>query len=119
MTTVRLFGEIDDLYSKRGTGKGIHIISNGWCISAQAGRGNYCSVGDDHLTHHTIRIDCEIALWQVAEGDMIELEGDTVMGWVSWDVVFDFISWLRDQKTSPDTSTVRSKILELHNETII
>ena len=94
----------------RDAGKGMHIIVNGWCLSTQAGWGSYCSADPtrypyenmpepiEKLTAQTIRKDCEIAIWNMSDKRMIELDGDTVMGYVSWDMVFDIIEWLRKGK---------------------
>ena len=121
MITLKLFGETmptNDV--EEGSGKGIHFLVNGWCLSAQAGWGNYCSEDPTRnhckLTRNTTRTDCEIALWNIKDDDMIKLDGDTVMGWVEWDMVFDVIQWLRKQKEIPTGRKVRNKILYLRNK---
>ena len=121
MVTLRIFGEsvhFNDV--DEGAGRGMHFIVNGWVLSAQSGWGSYCSADPNRskcrLNSHTIRTDCEIALWQVDNKDLIHLDGDSVMGWVCWDMVFDIIEWLRKQKQSPDEEQVRRKVLSLKNE---
>jgi len=118
MLNLKLFGETmptNDV--EKGCGKGIHFLVNGWCLSTQAGWGNYCSEDPTRnhckLTRNTIRTNCEIAMWNVKDDVMIELDGDTVMGWVSWDMVFDIIEWLRKLKNVPTEAEVKSRIFYL------
>lgn len=118
MVKLKIFGESVNFDNvEKGAGKGIHFIVNGWTLSAQAGWGNYCSEDptrcEEKLTRNTIRTDCEIALWKDENKNMIELNGDNVMGWVSWDMVFDIIEWLRKLEKIPTTSEVKSRILKL------
>ena len=125
MIGVKIFAETmgqagDDMFKcDKNAGRGMHFIVNGWCLSAQAGWGNYCSADPSRshckLTHDTIRHDCEIALWKAVDNatNMIKLDSDTVMGWVKWDMVFDIIQWLRKQKDIPTEKQVRSKVLDL------
>ena len=102
---------------EKGCGRGIHFLVNGWCLSAQAGWGSYCSQDPSRnhckLTQDTIRTDCEIAMWNIKDDAMIDLDGDTVMGWVGWDMVFDIIEWLRKLKNVPTEAEVKSRILKL------
>lgn len=120
MLNLKIFGETMPNNVESGSGKGIHFIVNGWCLSAQAGWGNYCSQDPTRchidLTPNIIRTDCEIAIWNTKNDKMIKLENDTVMGWVSWDMVFDIIEYLRKVKPDYKESTIRRRILELQKE---
>jgi len=120
MVNVKIFGETMPNDVEKGSGKGIHIIADGWCLSAQAGWGNYCSEDPSrchiNLTPNTIRTDCEIALWENNGGELIRLREDTVMGWVCWDMVFDIVEWLRKQKEIPTETQVRNKVVSLKNK---
>ncbi len=120
MLTVKLFGEsIGFKEVESGSGRGIHFMVNGYCLSCQAGWGNYCSEDptrtNEKLTQNTIRTNCEIAIWKMPETEnWVDLDGDTVMGWVSWDMVLDILIWLRETKDLTDEK-VSNKILELKN----
>jgi len=122
MIKLKLYGETMPNNVVKGSGKGIHFLINGWCLSAQAGWGNYCSEDPTRcnidLKPDTIRTDCEIALWNTKDDNMIELDGDTVMGWVCWDMVFDIVEWLRKQKTIPMEKQLRDKVLRFKNKYI-
>lgn len=119
MIKVKIFGQSDMLDGKieSGAGRGMHFILNGWTLSTQAGWGNYCSEDPtrihDKLFKNTIRTDCEIALWNEKDSKMVRLENDTVMGWVSWDMVFDIVQWLKKQKKIPTERKVRNKVIKL------
>ncbi len=120
---VRIYGEttsFEDMRNvEKGSGRGIHFITNGWCLSAQAGWGNYCSEDPSRskikLTKETIRTDCEIAIWEESGGKMLTLGDDTVMGWVSWDMVIDIIIFLRNNKPLTK-SQVQDEICRLKRE---
>lgn len=121
MITLKIFGETMSMNDvEEGSGKGIHFLVNGWCLSAQAGWGNYCSEDPTRnhcrLTRNTIRTNCEIAMWNIKNDAMIELDGDSVMDWVNWDMVFDIIGWLRRQKTIPTERKVRNSVLRFKNK---
>lgn len=120
MLNLKIFGETMPDNVEKGAGKGLHFIINGWCLSAQAGWGNYCSQDPTRckidLTQNTVRTDCEIAIWNTKDNKMIKLHNGTVMGWVSWDLVFDIVEWLRKLNREPKTSTVRKKIFELERQ---
>ena len=118
MITLKIFGESEygnDVEEK--TGRGMHFIVNGWLLSAQAGWGSYCSADPTRshckLTGDTVRTDCEIALWNTKDNNMIILDEEIVMGYVKWDMVFDIIEWLRKQKSIPTEKQVRDKVLHL------
>ena len=121
MITVKIFGQTDmmDGNVKSGAGRGMHFMVNGWCLSAQAGWGSYCSEDPTRcnkaLDISTIRTDCEIALWKTVDNatNMINLGSDTVMGWVKWDMVFDIIQWLKGKKDVPSEKQIRNKVLSL------
>lgn len=120
MLYLKIFGETMPENVGKGSGKGLHFIVNGWCLSAQAGWGNYCSQDPTRckidLDPNTIRTDCEIAIWNTKDNKMIKLHNDSVMGWISWDLVFDIVEWLRKSKKIPKTQTVRKKIFELERQ---
>lgn len=76
--------------------KGFHVtFANGWTVSVQFGRGNYCdnydavgSWGDPVPPSRT----AEIAAWP-SGGDMIVIDdGDTVRGYVSPDELLAFMA---------------------------
>lgn len=126
MTTAKIFaetmgqvGDNFDMGCDKDVGRGMHFIVNDWVLSAQAGWGSYCSADPNRsncrLTKDTIRYDCEIAMWKVLDNKMIKLDGDTIMGWVSWDMVFDIINWLRKQKEIPTERKVRNEVIKLKN----
>jgi len=119
--TLKIYGErthFDDVEERAG--RGMHFMINGWVLSAQSGWGSYCSADPTRsktkLTFDTVRTDCEIALWKAKDNNLIKLEHDTVMGWVSWDMVFDIIEWLRKQKEIPLEKQVRTKVISLKNK---
>jgi hypothetical protein len=87
----------------KGDVKGIHFTTNGWVISAIMGNTVYSSYnGDDAFNP-----DCEIALWRTSDNKMIEIENDTVKGWVEWGNVIDLVEWIRVQDETPDEDAVR------------
>lgn len=99
-----------------GAGQGIHIITNGWVLSAQAGWGNYHSCDPSRhpgmiLERDTVRPDCEIALWPHPDGDMINLGSDNVIGWMPWAAVFEIACWLMHLDHVPDGEEVRATVL--------
>lgn len=101
----------------KDAGRGIHIITNGWVLSAQAGWGNYHSCDPSRhsggtLEGKTIRPDCEIALWPHPEGEMIPLDNDTVMGWVPWAAVFEITCWLMHLDHVPTETEIGNKVLD-------
>ena len=101
-------------------GKGFHIaLANGWTISVQFGPGNYCEhYGSSSMREfcerpaprrHESR-DAEIAIWK-GNGEMIDLNGDTVAARVSPDKVAEILAAML---TEPDAhvATAISRILE-------
>lgn len=68
--------------------KGFHMVfANGWTVSVQFGRGNYCenNCGDSDESR-----TAEIAAWD-KDGNWYEFENDTVAGWVTSDEVLEFM----------------------------
>ena len=101
---------------KKDAGRGIHIITNGWVISAQAGWGNYHSCDPSRysgmtLEGKTVRPNCEMALWPHPNGGMIMLGNGSVMGWVPWAAVFEIAHWLMTLDHMPAESEVQSYVL--------
>lgn len=76
--------------------KGFHItFPNGWTVSVQFGRGNYC----DNYSHEdrTVPVpdssDAEIAAWPDTGGKWLNFEGgDTVLGYQSPEQVLAFMN---------------------------
>lgn len=72
-------------------------FENGWTVSVQLGRGNYCSNRDYGRTTSEEGIpfngaDAEIAAWD-ANGFLYKFdESNTVKGWCKPDEVADFIA---------------------------
>ena len=121
MVHVKLFGETQVLSDVEAlSGKGLHFLINGWVLSCQAGWGNYCSQnparGGKKLTPQTIRTDCEIAVWKDGNSDMIEFDGDSVMGYVLWDMVLDIVEYLRKITPNYKEETVKRRILALRDK---
>lgn len=74
-------------------GKGFHItFPNRWTVSVQFGVGNYCdNKNNEAALYKDYRAEClrvaadgcqnaEVAAWG-PDGDMIQIESDTVAGW--------------------------------------
>ena len=83
-------------------GSGFHItFSNGWSISVQWSRGNYCSnmrpVRDLQEPEPTECTDAEIAIWD-NNGDWYEFEHDQVLGHVLPDDVAAWIAFTQKQE---------------------
>lgn len=88
-------------------GKGFYItFQNGYTLSCQFGWGNYASnLADAPLPENfnfsnQLSIgsggspDCEIAIWRSYDEGMVELDGDTVSGWVTPEQVADVAYYL-------------------------
>ena len=121
MIHVKLFGETQVLGDvEAGSGKGLHFLINGWVLSCQAGWGSYCTESPTRnhkrLTPQTLRTDCEIAVWKDGNNDMLKLNGDSVMGYVSWDMVLDIVEYLRKITPKYKEETVAKRILTLRDE---
>ena len=121
MIHVKLFGESQVLNNVEPlSGKGLHFLINGWVLSCQAGWGNYCSesptVSHKNLTAQTIRTNCEIAIWKDGNNNMIEFDGDSVMGYVPWDMVLDIVEYLRKITPNYKEETVKGRVLALRDE---
>ena len=121
MVKVKLFGESEAFNDVEAlSGKGLHFLINGWVLSCQAGWGNYCSqsptVSHEKLTSHTIRTNCEIAIWKDGNNSMIELNGDSVMGYVPWDMVLDIVEYLRKVTPNYKEETIKRRISALKAE---
>lgn len=116
---VKIFGESSAFRQEvdEGAGRGVHFISNGWTVSAQAGWGSYCSAdptrSGEVLTRQTIRVDCEIAIWPSVDGKMICFGTDTVKGWVPWEVVVELVHWLSCRDEIPTEGELVEKLLEI------
>jgi hypothetical protein len=68
-------------------GKGIAFETNGWTISVQSGRGNYCDTRDESDIQNAIRVNSEIAAWPTEDrGELcntwIDFGHDQVAGYV-------------------------------------
>ena len=121
MIHVKLFGESQALPDvEAGSGKGMHFLINGWVLSCQAGWGNYCSQSPTKchkkLTPQTLRTDCEIAVWKDGNNAMLEFDGDSVLGWVCWEMVLDIVEYLRKITPKYKEETVVKRILALRDE---
>lgn len=62
------------------------FLDNGWQFSAVWGAGSYCSGCRNGLSYDyhppAVSPDAEVAVWK-GRGPMIQLDNDTVAGWVS------------------------------------
>lgn len=85
--------------------KGFHLtFKNGWTASVQFGPGSYSSQHDNWDFEAPRRVetfwesyDAEVAAWQRVdgkEGEMINLGGDSVKGWLNADQVLSFLNWV-------------------------
>lgn len=75
-----------------GTGKGFQMtFENGWTVSVQFGRGNYCSNRDLQFGSRAEAIcaDAEVARWP--EGSSVGQHND-IHGWKTPDEVAAFIT---------------------------
>lgn len=73
--------------------KGFHMtFANGWTVSVQFGRGNYCANRDngEYGKDAETSPNAEIAAWNGDEWH--KFDGDVVRGWVSANGVAAFIS---------------------------
>jgi hypothetical protein len=83
-------------------GKGVHFtFPNGLTISIQIGGGNYSEnynepIGRRHESGYVLppSSTAEIAVWGL-DGNMLNIDGDIVKGYVPVDRVLDFIEYLR------------------------
>jgi|SoimicMinimDraft_3_1059731.scaffolds.fasta_scaffold470713_2 hypothetical protein len=74
-----------------GYQQGFHIkFDNGWTVSVQFGRGNYCENRDDDFTKNTCN-NAEIAAWDKDNEWYRFDDNDVVKGWCKPDVVAAFI----------------------------
>lgn len=78
--------------------KGFHImLSNGWTLSVQFGGGNYCDNYDAEIGKQwwpeCQSSTAEIAMWKNG-GSMVNINGDTVEGYVNADTVARVIGFL-------------------------
>lgn len=79
------------------SGRGFKMkFANGWTVSVQFGRDNYCENRHRALTSYAApergeSKDAEIAAWD-SDGNWFEFGGDTVEGWCSPDDVAAFIA---------------------------
>lgn len=73
-------------------------FENGWTVSVQFGRGNYCAnrstkwpFGQEEIYKSS---DAEVAAWD-EQGVWYQFDGDSVKGWCKSDEVADFISKIK------------------------
>lgn len=107
-------------YFRITNGKGFHIeFDNGFVLSVQIGRGNY---GDNYdYPEYRPTSDnplppssrAEIAFWR-AGGEMIEIDGDTVKGYVPAEDVMRFAEFLRRRPTKITDEELRSELDEFN-----
>jgi len=93
--------------------KGFHVtLGNGYTLSVQFGGGNYCenrdlAIGSAKNVRTLRSATAEIAIWP-ADGDMIDLGGDTVAGWVTPGTVATVLALLNTEH--PDLDAIRSAV---------
>lgn len=86
-------------------------FANGYTISVQFGTGNYCANRDhrpwsgwmerERATGAQGSSDAEIAIWGT-DGNLIDLGGDTVKGWVTPDDLALYIALVSQPDFTPD-----------------
>ncbi len=120
--SVKIFGHRKSHWDRADpeAGKGIHFITNGWVLSAQAGVNSYCSVdprdkNSPMIKPHTLRPDCEIALWPVNEPiPGLEFKEDQYsLGWIPWQKVIEILWWLMTLDHVPAKDEVRRQVLSI------
>lgn len=96
--------------------KGFHItLSNGWTLSVQFGGGNYCDNYDADIGKNWWP-ECrsgaaEIAMWK-GDGPMVDIDGDTVQGYVNADTVARVIGFLLNDDIEGVRSLFKSEAAE-------
>lgn len=94
----------------------MRIEVNGWTLSAVWGRGTYCTAGREGWPDSAPDAppvespDTEVAAWK-GDGEMIELHGDTVEGWVSPEGVLAAVAAAeRDDEDGIRAALVRTEV---------
>ena len=80
--------------------KGFQLtFQNGWTISVQWGKGNYCSNRNLEIKYESIleAKSAEIAIWDI-NNKSYEINGDLVVGWVTTDEVAEWIDKVKNFK---------------------
>ena len=80
--------------------KGFQLtFQNGWTISVQWGKGNYCSNRNLEIKDESIleAKSAEIAIWDI-NNKSYEINGDLVVGWVTTDKVAEWIDKVKNFK---------------------
>jgi hypothetical protein len=74
--------------------KGFHVkFANGWTVSVQFGRGNYC---ENRCANKNTSSDAEIAAWN-KEGKWYRFDGDDVKGYCKPEEVVQFMQMISQQ----------------------
>lgn len=90
-----------------------------------AGVGNCCfqdphRFGNSVLRAHTIRTDCEVAIWKEPHGKLIKLDRHNISrGFVDWDIVIKLVNWLQNTKVELTEKTIKNRFHRLEREHII
>ena len=85
--------------------KGFNMtFDNGWTVSVQWGRGNYCAAqdfgqgyGQEMKFEFHESETAEIAAWN-EDGEWYNFGQDTVTGWKTPDEVFEFMAMIKDKQ---------------------
>ena len=80
--------------------KGFQLtFQNGWTISVQWGKGNYCSNRNLEIKDESMleAKSAEIAIWDI-NNESYKINGDLVVGWVTTDKVAEWIEKVKNFK---------------------